>query len=83
MRSDIQLGCSPAQFSARHLAYGPCGVLTSGSSRLSFRGFVAGSDVITAVSSSADRSIATVLGRWPVAAGSASVLVDLLGGAVA
>lgn len=56
--------------------------LAGGSSTPAPRGFVAGSDVITTVNTSAARAIATAIGEWPVAAGSASVLVDSLGGAI-
>jgi FAD/FMN-containing dehydrogenase len=56
--------------------------LAGGSSTSSPRGFVAGSDVIATVDSAAAHAIATAIGQWPAAAGTASVLVDPLGGAI-
>jgi FAD/FMN-containing dehydrogenase len=56
--------------------------LAGGSSAPSPRGFVAGSDVISAVNSSAAHAIATAIGQWPATAGKASVLVDPLSGTV-
>jgi FAD/FMN-containing dehydrogenase len=56
--------------------------LAGGSSSSPPRGFVAGSDVIPTVNAGAAHAIATAIGQWPAAAGTASVLVDPLGGAV-
>ena len=56
--------------------------LAGGSSTSSPRGFVAGSDVIGTVNSAAAQAIVTAIGKWPPAAGRASVIVDTLGGAV-
>lgn len=57
--------------------------LAGGSSTLPPRGFVAGSDVISAMNSAAAHAIATAIGQWPASGGKASVLVDPLDGAVA
>lgn len=57
--------------------------LAGGTSTPPARSFVAGSDVIGPVDSTAARAIATAIGQWPSGAGQASVLVDPLGGAVA
>jgi hypothetical protein len=56
--------------------------LAGGSSTSSPRAFVAGSDVISTVNSAAAQAIVAAIGRWPSAAGRASVIVDTLGGAV-
>jgi hypothetical protein len=56
--------------------------LAGGSSTSSPRGFVAGSDVIGTVNQAAAQAIVAAIGKWPPAAGSASVIVDTLGGAV-
>ncbi|WP_421841792.1 FAD-binding protein [Mycobacterium sp.] len=56
--------------------------LAGGSATSSPRAFVAGSDVIKTVSPAAAKAIVAALGRWPPAAGSASVIVDTLSGAV-
>ncbi len=57
--------------------------LAGGSSTSSPRGFVAGSDVIGTVNPAAAQAIVVAIGKWPPAAGRASVIVDTLGGAVA
>lgn len=58
--------------------------LAGGSSTSSPRAFVAGSDVIGPMTSAAAHAIATAIGQWSSSgAGTASVLVDPLGGAVA
>ena len=57
--------------------------LAGGSSTSSPRGFVAGSDVIGTVNSAAAQAIVAAIGKWPTSAGSASVIIDTLGGAVA
>lgn len=57
--------------------------LAGGSSTPPARAFVAGSDVIGPVDSTAAHAIATAIGQWPSGAGQASVLVDPLGGAIA
>ncbi len=44
--------------------------------------FVAGSDVIGSMNLAAAQAIVAAIGKWPPAAGRASVLVDSLGGAV-
>jgi len=56
--------------------------LAGGSSTSSPRGFVAGSDIIGTMNSAAAQAIVAAIGKWPPAAGSASVIVDTLGGAV-
>jgi hypothetical protein len=56
--------------------------LAGGSSTSSPRGFVAGSDVIGTVNSAAAQAIVAAIGKWPTSAGSASVILDALGGAV-
>ena len=56
--------------------------LAGGSSTSSPRAFVAGSDVIGTVNSAAAQAIIAAIGKWPPAAGSASVIVDTLSGAV-
>jgi hypothetical protein len=53
-----------------------------GSSTSSPRGFVAGSDVTGTVNQAAAQAIVAAIGKWPPAAGSASVIVDTPGGAV-
>jgi hypothetical protein len=56
--------------------------LAGGSPTSSPRGFVAGSDVIGTVNSAAAQAIVAAIGKWPPAAGGASVIIDTLGGAV-
>ncbi len=57
--------------------------LAGGSSASSPRAFVAGSDVIGTLNSAAAHAIATAIGEWPASgSGTASVIVDPLGGAV-
>lgn len=56
--------------------------LAGGSSTSLPRAFVAGSDVITTLDSGAAAGIVAAIGKWPPAAGQASVIVDSLGGAV-
>jgi FAD/FMN-containing dehydrogenase len=56
--------------------------LAGGSSTSSPRAFVAGSDVIGTVNAAAAQAIVAAIGKWPPAAGRASVIVDTLGGAV-
>lgn len=56
--------------------------LAGGSATSSPRGFVAGSDVIGTMNSTAAQAIVAALGKWPPAGGRASVIVDTLSGAV-
>ncbi len=57
--------------------------LAGGSPTSPPRAFVAGSDVIGPVNSAAAHAIATAIGQWPASGGgTASVLIDPLGGAV-
>jgi FAD/FMN-containing dehydrogenase len=56
--------------------------LAGGSSTSLQRGFVAGSDVIGTMNSAAAQAIVAAIGKWPPAAGRASVIVDTLSGAV-
>jgi len=56
--------------------------LAGGSSTSSPRAFVAGSDVIGTLNSAAAQAIVAAIGKWPPAAGKASVILDTLSGAV-
>ena len=78
------IGLSPSSTENKTLSHADLmAYLAEGSPASSPRAFVAGSDVIGTLNSSAAHAIATAIGQWPASgAGKASVIVKPLGGAV-
>ena len=78
------IGLSPSSTQNKTLSHADLmSYLSEGSPSSSPRAFVAGSDVIGSLNSTAAHAIATAIGQWPASgAGQASVIVKPLGGAV-
>jgi len=78
------IGLSPSATQNKTLSHADLmAYLAEGSPSSSPRAFVAGSDVIGTLNSSAAHAIATAIGQWPASgAGQASVIAKPLGGAV-